>query len=62
VGVFLSSIFFEKKTSFNIRITDYKRITRIVRKDYEKYQGLESNFIRCAILKLLREEEYKKTE
>ena len=49
--------FFEKKTSFNIRKSDYKRITKIVRKDYDKYQGLESNFIRCAILKLLREEE-----
>ena len=49
--------FFEDKVSFNIRKSDRKRITKIIIRKYDKYQNSESNFIRCSILKLLREEE-----
>lgn len=51
----MASSFFEKKTSFNIRKADYRRISRAVKRNYEKYDN-ESHFIRCAILRLLREE------
>jgi hypothetical protein len=47
---------FDKPLSFNMRSSDYKRITKIVRRKYEKFQGSETLFVRCAILKLLREE------
>jgi hypothetical protein len=51
--------FFEEKVSFNLRRADRKRIKRAVRRNYEKYQDSESIFIRCAILRLLREEGIK---
>lgn len=50
------SFLFDEKISVNIRAIDKKRIARICRKKFEKYQDSESIFIRCAILKLLREE------
>jgi hypothetical protein len=51
---------FDKHIGFCMRSSDYKKIKILARKQYEKYQANESNFIRCAILKLIREEEAKR--
>ena len=51
------SYLFDKRLGTSIRNYDYKRITRTVRKQYDKYQANENVFIRCAILKLLKEDE-----
>ena len=51
---------FDKKLGLAMRSSDYKKIKILARKHYDKYQANESNFIRCAIFKLIREEEAKR--
>lgn len=53
-------IILDKPFGFNMRSSDYKKMTKIVMKEYEKYQGSITLFARCAILKLIREEEAHK--
>ncbi len=55
--VSFDSPLFDEKVSFNLRKVDRNKIRRIVRRNFEKYQDSESIFIRCAVLKQIREDE-----
>lgn len=46
---------FDDRIVFRMRKEDLKQVYKIVRKDQERYDNL-SHFIRCATLKLMREE------
>lgn len=48
-------MYLNKKTNLRLREYDLEMIEQIVSRDRLKYEN-ESHFIRCAILKLLREE------
>jgi Arc/MetJ-type ribon-helix-helix transcriptional regulator len=48
-------MFFEERIESRIRTSDKKMMDKIVRADSEKYDN-ESHFIRCAVLRLMREE------
>ena len=48
-------MFFEELEEFRIAREDLKLVTKICRKDNERYDN-KSHFYRCAVLKLIREE------
>lgn len=48
-------MFFDDRVDIRIRRDECRLITKIVRHDSERYDN-ESHFIRCAVLKLIREE------
>jgi len=48
-------MYFDDRVDFRIRKEDLKLVTKLVRKDQDRYEN-ESHFFRVATLKLIREE------
>jgi hypothetical protein len=51
------SFLFDKSLTVLVREIDKRRMVRMARKKFEKYQDSVSVFVRCAILRQLREDE-----